>query len=460
MPNTTYYLWVFPADSSYNHWLISSVSVTLSGSYGNPASPSAGDGFFGSGVGITLSGGSGGASYTVKTSCAGHTETLQTKGTGTYLSWTPAVALYAPLVTDASSAPATITVETFYGSASIGTRSTTLTLSFRAEDVAPTPGEGWFSHAPYNPDKGSGIAKYVEGISRARVSFDSTKVSTRYGAAISAFSLRCGGVTVSAAPYETPILTGESTVTVAVRDSRGFTAGESFTVTPLAYAAPGLSQVSVFRCDESGNADEEGRWFSAKATAVCSGLEGDNGYAMQLRYKTASGSYGSATPLDSGTARIFGPVDQDAIYDVKIEIGDTVGNDGEVVRRLLGRQWAMRFRPGGQGVAFGMSPQGDRRLELPGGWALRIGDTELNEKNVLSFTKKLTFSAAGSTSISDTRLTADHRVTAAQFFDNSNNAVDSALADLSWSTAEGVCAVTISTVYGAGSVELSFTYAP
>ena len=89
-------------------------------------------------------------------------------------------------------------------------------------------------------------------------------------------------------------------------------------------------------------------------------------------------------------------------------------------------------------------------------------ENELEElaEQTTSFTKKLTFSAAGSTSISDARLTADHRVTAAQFFDSSNNAVDSALADLTWDTSDGVCAITISTVYGAGSVELSFTYAP
>ena len=145
MPSTTYYLWIFPSEGSYNHWLITGVSVTLSGFYGNPASPSASDGSFGSAVGITLSGGSSGASFTVTTSCAGRSETLMTRGSGTYLTWTPSVAVYGPLLPNAASAAATITVTTYYGSTSVGTRSTSLTLSFRASDVAPTVSSGWCS---------------------------------------------------------------------------------------------------------------------------------------------------------------------------------------------------------------------------------------------------------------------------------------------------------------------------
>ena len=358
MPSTTYYLWIFPSEGSYNHWLITGVSVTLSGFYGNPASPSASDGSFGSAVGITLSGGSSGASFTVTTSCAGRSETLMTRGSGTYLTWTPSVAVYGPLLPNAASAAATITVTTYYGSTSVGTRSTSLTLSFRASDVAPTVSSGWYSHAPYNENRGSGINKYIAGISRSRIAFDSTKVSTRCGATISGFSVICQSGTDTSSPYETPILTARSTVTVKVTDSRGFSASESFTITPLSYAVPSLSQVGVFRCDAQGRADEDGAYYSAEATAVYSGLEGANTAQITLFIKTLSGSYGSGTALSSDTASILGPIDPDTIYDVKLEIADTVGNTGTVTRRLVGRTWAMRFRPNGKGVAWGTAPDG------------------------------------------------------------------------------------------------------
>lgn len=377
LPNTTYYLWIFPSGTAYNHWLITSVAVTLSGSYGAPAVPTASDGFFGSAIGVTLSGATSLASYTVTVACAGRTETLLTRGMDTYLTWTPSTATYAPLVTTADSASATITVETFYGAASIGTRSASITLRFRPEDVAPILSAGWYSHAPYNETQGSAIAKYIAGISRASVSFDATKISPQYGAAIASYSVSCGGVTDDAAPYRTPILTGASTVTVAVTDSRGVTSSESFTITPLPYAAPSLGQVSVFRCDAQGSADEDGSYISASATAIVNGLDGANSAAILLYRKTVSGSYGSGTALQSGVASVIGGMDPDVIYDVKIEITDTVGNSGAVTRRLTGRAWALRFRANGQGVGFGMAPQADKRLQLPADWSVYVGTDRL-----------------------------------------------------------------------------------
>lgn len=373
LPNTTYYLWIFPSEAAYNHWLITSVDVTLSGGYGAPAVPAASSGFFGSAIGITLSGATSLACYTVTVNCAGRTETLQTRGTDSYLTWTPGVATYAPLVTTADSASATITVETFYGATSIGTQSASITLRFRAEDVAPIISAGWYRHAPYNETQGSAIAKYIATVSRAELSFDTTKISPQYGATIASFSVSCGGETDEASPYRTPILTGASAVTVAVTDSRGVTSSESFTITPLAYAVPSLGQVSVFRCDAQGNADEDGAYISASATAIVSGLEGTNSAAIRLYSKTLSGSYGSGTALQSGVASQLGGMDPDVIYDIKIEITDTVGNTGAVTRRLAGRSWALRFRANGQGVGFGMAPQADKRLQVPADWGIYVG---------------------------------------------------------------------------------------
>lgn len=382
LPNTTYYLWIYPASSNYNLWRITSVSVTLSGSYGNPASPSASNGNFGSTVGITISGGSSGASYTVTASCGGHSETLQTKGTSTYLTWTPALATYGPLLPNVQSATATITVETFYGSLGRGTQQISITLSFRSADVCPTISSGWYSHAPYNESNGSSINKYIAGISKARITFDSTKISGHYGASISSYSVTCGGITDSASPHETPILTAKTSVTVKATDSRGFTASETFEITPLSYASPSLSQVNVFRCDSTGVADEDGAYYSVTATATYSSLEGEN-TAQILRYqKTASGAYGSGTALQSGDVVVVGPIDPDTIYDIKIEITDTVGKSGTVTRRISSRIWAMRFRESGRGVAFGMSPQADKRLELPDDWAIVIGNTSLTESEL------------------------------------------------------------------------------
>ena len=47
------------------------------------------------------------------------------------------------------------------------------------------------------------------------------------------------------------------------------------------------------------------------------------------------------------------------------------------LRRLPTRRWAMKFRPDGQGVAFGKAPEQARCLELPGDWQIRLGQESL-----------------------------------------------------------------------------------
>lgn len=200
MPNTTYYLWIYPSTSSYNLWEIGGITVTLSGSYGSPASPSAAEGYFGEDVVITLSGGSAGARYTVSTSCAGRQETLQQKGGDTVLTWCPTVAEYAPLLPEAASAAATITVETWHGDLSVGTRSCSVILALREADVQPLLQGGWYSHQPYNEGTAAAISRYIQGRSRAELQFDPEKIVTRYGASIAGYTLSCGGADCTESP--------------------------------------------------------------------------------------------------------------------------------------------------------------------------------------------------------------------------------------------------------------------
>ena len=384
MPNTTYYLWIFPATSGYNLWKITSVSVTLGGSYGNAASPAASNGNFGHAIPISITGGSSGATYTVTVSCAGNTETLQTQGGATIINWTPDLTTYGALLPSSRSATATISVETFYGTSSRGTQSTQIVVSFLESDVMPVTASGWFAHAPYNESRATSIAKYIEGISRSAVTFDSTKITLRYSATLAYYSVQCGSSLVTTSPYRTPVLVGQTTVTVIVTDSRGFSASETYTVTPFAYTDPSLTNATVLRCNSGGAPADDGTYFSAVATAVYSSVDGSNSVSMSLYYRSIGGSYGSATAMTSGTAVLIGGLNPDLGYEIKIVITDTIGGSGEITRTIRSQVWAMRFRPNGDGVAFGMSPQIDKRLELPDNWKLAIGNTTLSESELIA----------------------------------------------------------------------------
>lgn len=384
-PDTVYYVWLF-CESGHSGLYQSeryndedALTLTLSGSYGAPAVPSASDGTFGSGIGVTLSGGSAGAKYTVTVACAGQTETLATKASGTSYTWTPAVATYAPLLPNAGSASATITVDTYYADTKVGTRTKEITVRFKAGTLAPACESGWASVSPRNEGAAQGFTVWVQGYSKARVTFDVSKISPQYGATVAGFKLVCGNVTKTSAPYDTGVLTGTTAaITVSVTDTRGQTASGTLTVSLLPYARPALAQIAVFRSDSAGALDEDGAYIACRATPVFSGLGGENACTLRAWVRALSGSFGQAETLTAGVTAPLGPFSPDTAYEVKLVAEDGLGNTAEALRRLPTRRWAMKFRPDGGGVAFGKAAEVNAALELGNAWALILRDTNGN----------------------------------------------------------------------------------
>ena len=382
LPNTTYYLWFVNNGAWSDRSDLSSATVSVSGSYGTAGRPSASDGQFGRAIPISISGHSAGARFTVKASCAGNTETLLNNSAATSLSWTPAVATYAPLITDAASAAATITVETYYGSSKLYTESTSITVSWAAGTIPPTVSSGWASAAPLNEGAAAGFTVWIQRYSKARVSFTPSLVTTRYGAAIRSFSVTLDGTSYPASENraDTGVITATSAnLLCTVTDSRGQTASETLSLTLNAYANPSLSSVSLFRCDASGAPDEDGGCVSVKADANYSSLDGQNTYVLSLRTRVPGGAWSGETALASGAAAILGGFSPDRSYELRLSLTDGLGSAASYSQILPTRVWAMKFRPDGSGVAFGKAAERSRTLELGPGWALVFRDTEGHE---------------------------------------------------------------------------------
>lgn len=382
-PNTTYYVWLVNHDQwPYYSYIYSTLNltVTASGSYGAPATPVVNNGTFGEALGITLTGGSAGAGYVVTAQCAGRSETVSTWTDGTALSWTAAVETFAPLITNANSAAATITVDTYYAGVKVGSRSANITLGFAAGSIAPVCSPGWVSAAPLNTGAVAGYTGYAQGYSRARVTFDASKISPQYGATIASYAIACGGTTAVSPPYDTGVLTGASaSIVCTVTDSRGQATSVTLTVNLTAYARPSLSAVNVFRSDAQGAADEGGSCASARATANISSLDGWNRVESLNAYvRTLTGVYGAAIAMQSGTACILDGLSPDAAYEIKLELTDRLSNTAAVTRRLATRRWAMKFRPDGNGVAFGKAAEVNEALELANSWTLVLRDANGN----------------------------------------------------------------------------------
>lgn len=373
MPNTTYYVW-FVNNSTYSDLTnLNSAAVTVDGSYGTAGTPSASNGNFGRAIPISISGHSSSATFVMSVTCAGNTETLLNNSSSTSVNWTPSVATYAPLITNASSATATITVDTYYGSSKLYTRSTQITVSWAAGTIPPTVSSGWASAAPLNEGSASGLTVWIQKYSKARVTFTPSKVTLQYGATISSFKVKLGSTTYTASSNRADtgiITTTTASLVCTVTDSRGQTASQTLSITLNAYANPALSSISIFRCTSSGAANEDGAYISVKATATISSLGGQNTQTLRVQTRVPGGSWSSATAMTSGTAKVISGFSPDNSYEVRITLTDRLSNSATITQTLPTRSWAMKFRPTGNGVAFGKAAERNNALELGNGWVL------------------------------------------------------------------------------------------
>lgn len=380
LPQTSYYLWIFPSTSRYCLWWVGGATVTTEGRYGTPSSLEAADGVFGQPLPITLSRSLSDVTHTVTVDCAGvHTLLLEKSSQYPGLTWEPALSDYAPLLPAAASAPATITAETFCGEESLGTSAVTVTMRIPEGALEPTLSQGWVTLQPCNEGAAAGMHCLIAGMSRAEALFDATKIDTAplLGATITGFALEAEGETVSAAPYRSPVLTGETVLRLCAIDSRGQRHGESRTVTPLAYAPPTLSLVQVFRCDDAGSPDENGTAIGVSAQLDFSSLGGENRCSLSAALRAPEGQFGPETAMASGALTVIPGQNPDASCECRISATDSLGRSATALRRLPTRRWAMKFRPDGRGVAFGKAPEQTRCLELPGDWQIRLGQESL-----------------------------------------------------------------------------------
>ena len=380
LPEKDYYLWIFPQDSTYCLWRIDGARVTTAGEYGQPSAVTAEDGVFGEPLPIQLSRRLPSAVHTVTVDCLGIRETLMEQGSlYPTVDWATSLADWAPRLPEAASAQARIRVESFCNGNSLGSAETTITMRIPEGALQAALGEGWATLTPENPGAAAAFDCWIAGVSRARATFDATLVDPAplLGASIRGFSLEAPGAVADAAPYLSPVLQGPTRLRLSAVDSRGQRSSEYRTVEPLPYAPPELSEIAVQRCDAQGAPDEDGTCLSVRAALSFSGLEGRNSCALTVSVRSLGGSFGAPETLAPGQATILTGCSPDISYEVKIAALDGLGRETVVLRRLATRRWAMKFRPDGQGVAFGKAPERARALELPSNWGLYLGEESL-----------------------------------------------------------------------------------
>jgi len=330
---------------------------------------------------ISLPRASSGFTHTLRYVFGGAAETIAT-GVTTGYGWLVPESLAAQ-IPNAASGKGTLTCETYSGSTLIGTKSVTFTASVPGS-MKPAVLSGWAAGTYDNSGTAAeNMAAWVQGYSKARATFDASKVTCRQGAGVSKFSITYLGKTTAGNPCRTEtISTTGATVRCTVTDSRGLTAWEDFSISLLEYAPPALVGADLFRSDGEGAAADGGTHIAGVARARYSELGGLNSVTLKGYWKSVGGSYGAGETLTVGTmGLVTGDVEisADRSYIALLVLTDSLGNTARYEENIPTEKVAFHLKEGGKGAAFGKAAETDGLLELAEDWHLKLtGVTDLN----------------------------------------------------------------------------------
>lgn len=299
-----------------------SISVTLP-TIPRSTTPTVGMLTMGSAGTISLSPASSSFTHTLRYAVGSASGTVATKTSSTLVSWTPSISL-ANQVPNATTAVGTLYCDTYNGSALIGTKSTGLSLAVPSS-VVPT--------MTYTIAEGvSGLAEkigaYVQNKSKLMVTITPAGA---YGSAIASVTTTVNDATYNSTSFTTAELksSGTKTMKIVVKDSRGRTATTNVSYTVLAYSAPVLSNVSVYRCDSSGAASHTGAYVAVTLTGAVTALNNKNDVAFKVGYKRKTATDYTVTTLattgytvSSTRFIVGGSLSNQYAYDIRVEAKD------------------------------------------------------------------------------------------------------------------------------------------
>lgn len=313
----------------------------------------------------------------------------------------------ANLLPNNSSAPVTITCDTYNGSTKVGTSTCAMTVTVPSAAV-PSITAVTVSESADTSDIETKFGVYVQNQSRLEVLIDAAGI---YGSTISSYSTVVDGTTYTGSAFTTnPIASsGDVIIKTTVRDSRGKTATYTETVSVVEYTAPTLSNVYASRCDENGLAKEDGTYLKVEYTYSISSVNVMNDKLLEIQYKADGSDTWNAFITDSSeytrtnvTVRSSSELlDTDASYAVRIMVSDYFysGETAVVnVRQVSAAFTLINFGANGRSIAIGQQSSNDGRLEcaIPANFT---GGLFIDGIDVLNYLKRALYLIPSTTSL-------------------------------------------------------------
>lgn len=219
---------------------------------------------------------------------------------------------------------------------------------FLVPDYSPTINSWAYS------EEGTGLGIYIQGKSKVKCS---CSCGTSYGASITSYTWNINGTNYSGASATTGYIngSGNKTLTLTIKDSRGKTATRSATINFIAYSPP-VAKISAYRCDDNGNYDTNSTKVKATITGSVSSVSGKNTIAIEVRAKdTSTSNWGDPVTFSSAqTDKVLtlNNYDTNKTYTLQIKVTDkwtTSIASVEIPTAFV----TMDFKSGGNGVALG-----------------------------------------------------------------------------------------------------------
>lgn len=262
------------------------------------------------------------------------------------------------------------------------------------DDVAPKAGSLLISKVNNMVPSSWGI--YVQNKSGVTIAVPNAVGA--YGSTITKYTISGGmAETRSTGSFTlSPIPTfGTLSFMVTVTDSRGRTESVSSSIEVEEYSPPAISESSVKRCVNTGEETEEGTYIAATVTADVSACAGNNGHIIRAYYRANGSDTWTAGPsLTSGIKEVFGDgtINADSSYQVRIVLSDQF-TSVEKIFEVGAYSYAIHFKRGGLGVAFGQSSKTDRAVEISPDWTLLHGGADVLEM-LYKLSKMIIYSAS------------------------------------------------------------------
>lgn len=165
---------------------------------------------------------------------------------------------------------------------------------------------------------------------------------------------------------------GEITVSVTVKDSRGFSVTKSEKINVLDYSAPTVSVNSIYRCDENGNKTTLGTYLLCDYDIKYSALNQKNTYSFSYKYKKADGdAWSGEIVLSDSPCVIGGDFLNSSSYIIAFKVNDRITTENDFIESLVpSADIPFNIRKGGKGASFGCYAERDNELTV--GWNLNV----------------------------------------------------------------------------------------